>query len=51
MTEHIFTQEEIEWLYGSIEADREREEYQAFLEWITSPETAEFLEQRYGQTA
>jgi len=51
MTDHIFTPEEIEYLYGSIEADREREEYQAFLAWLLSPETADYLEQRYGQSA
>jgi uncharacterized protein YerC len=51
MTTYIFTQEEIEYLYDSIEADREHEEYQAFLAWLFSPATIEFFEQRYGQLA
>lgn len=36
MTTQQFTQDEIEYLWGSLEADREDEEYRAFVEWFYS---------------
>lgn len=36
MPNQPFTQEEIDYLYGSLEADKEREEDRLFVEWFYS---------------